>query len=201
MCGAVWCCVGWRWVNNKPARPRFGARYFSIWLILLPARWPASKQNHSCCGTGLSNRIRALEQTRPQEKRQRNIRWVQDAGRDSAVSPCSRCGGGQGRGQGTRGVYPASTRSTAAGRIIPQQDGERQRGQAEGLPACQSASLCAWCCHQGSLAIPRNCTGGLSGDPIAIQGAGGLAGRAGGEGDGRVGKREAWQAEVRALLG
>lgn len=27
-CGVVWCCVDWRWVNNKPARPRFSARDF-----------------------------------------------------------------------------------------------------------------------------------------------------------------------------
>lgn len=44
-------------------------------------------------------------------------------------------------GKGTGGVYPASTRSKAAGRIIPQQDGKRQRSQAEGLPACQSVCL------------------------------------------------------------
>lgn len=48
---------------------------------------------------GLSNRIRAWEKTRPQEKRQRNIRWVQDASRGSAVSPRSRCGEAQGKGQ------------------------------------------------------------------------------------------------------
>lgn len=84
--------------------------------------------------------------------------------------------------------------------IIPQQDGKRRRSQAEGLPclpAGRPVSLCAWGCHQGSLAIPRNFTGGLL--VILSRFKGGLAGWR--EGDRRVGKQEAWQTEGRALLG
>lgn len=93
----------------RPDLPRFGARdlLISVCLILFPARWPASKQSRKFLwDPGLSNRIGHWEKTRPQEKRQRNIRWVQDAGRDSAVSPRSGCGEGQGRGPGTADRTP-----------------------------------------------------------------------------------------------
>ena len=98
---------------------------------------------------GLSNRIRAWERTRPQEKRQRNIRWVQDAGRGSAVSPRSRCGEEQGKGQAQRQnvrdawcrILDTSSvpRLVCTGGIIPQGDGKRRRSHTEGLPVCQPA--------------------------------------------------------------
>lgn len=50
-------------------------------------------------------------------------------------------------------------------------------------------------CHQGSLAIPRGLV--IGGWVLLVI----LSRSKWWEGDGRVGKREAWQAEARALLG
>lgn len=59
--------------NSKPALLGVGARdfEFSICLILFPASWPASKQNHNSCGTlgSLCCRIGSGLLSKPDRKR------------------------------------------------------------------------------------------------------------------------------------
>lgn len=98
--------------------------------------------------------------------------------------------------------YSSTPSSIApAGGIIPQEDGKRRRSQAEGLPAWLPAGWSQPVCLGLSSGIngdPPELHRWASGDPIAIHRFK-RAGRR--EGDRRVGKQEAWQAEVKALFG
>lgn len=148
--------------SNKPVLPRLGARPFEFLtcLILFPVRWPASKQNHNCCGTLDCSCCRIGSGLGSKPDRKRNGRETSDGYRTPAGVVWYHLAADVGKSrvrarysrQNTRDTWCSihstvgskSSTSSAAGGIIPQEDGKRRRSQAEGLPACQPAgqSVC-----------------------------------------------------------